>query len=599
MLLLSVPRQEVGGFRPASAAAMSGRPTADELQTARALIARLKAADSSIKKADELLICAAVAYRAGEFGGVPTECARRMGKVISRPSQVTNWATRLAKLEQTSEPSTCSSFLVQPEWIKQRVPAISELTMAAPLLSPGKRHAKRVLEAVSSTPLGSIHRTSAVVEYTLPPPEGESDSAAKRRVDRHRRREEGKLRSLDLSGATEAHAAAEAERQRLARSREHDVSSVLDSVIVRLERQIRREEQANAVQPWRCPAGCTQGQPCGRLSFRLTCIPSRADVQAQQWALWKEQHPIRVFVSEWGNAFVGQKQEGLQRQAEYDRDKEWAAQRASSEISDSELDELQRAFLSMWDGRVAPGVWLKRWLQHGDITTGAHLPEYRGTPLQGTYLWAPTIPMKHPLKCDRFGPDHHPVGPSACARRGCGGCCVCTGLPLPVYLEICILDPPVWSSGMICDRAALEPWARARDKWITVEELKRELHLLHVTSFMSHPKPAYLLGRDPGRADGRVICLPGDVRNHIPAVELEEWAERLRLATVCLEILPGASRECNPDADTKARISAYLALQAQAIEQQADEWECVRVDMLRNDKEVARLMASLVMPSNA
>ena len=68
---------------------------------------------------------------------------------------------------------------------------------------------------------------------------------------------------------------------------------------------------------------------------------------------------------------------------------------------------------------------------------------------------------------------------------------------------------------------------------------------------------------------------------------------------MCLEILPGASRECNPDADTKARISAYLALQAQAIEQQADEWECVRVDMLRNNKEVARLMASLLMPSNA
>ena len=45
------------------------RPTPAELEVARALIARVKAADPSIKRVDKLLVCAAVACRADELGG--------------------------------------------------------------------------------------------------------------------------------------------------------------------------------------------------------------------------------------------------------------------------------------------------------------------------------------------------------------------------------------------------------------------------------------------------------------------------------------------------------------------------------------------------
>ena len=76
------------------------RPTPAELEVARALIARVKAADPSIKRVDELLVCAAVACRADELGGARL-CARAMGKNISRPKQVTDWVARLEKLEQT------------------------------------------------------------------------------------------------------------------------------------------------------------------------------------------------------------------------------------------------------------------------------------------------------------------------------------------------------------------------------------------------------------------------------------------------------------------------------------------------------------------
>ena len=165
------------------------RPTAAELEVARALIAKVKAADSSIKKADELLVCAAVACQAGEFGGVPTVCARIMGKEISRPKQVTDWVARLEKLEQAPEAESSSRLLVQPAWIEQNVPGIRELTVAPMVISPGKSHGTRSIEAKSSTPLGSTRATSTTVDYTLPPAQGERESEGKRCAQRHWSRE--------------------------------------------------------------------------------------------------------------------------------------------------------------------------------------------------------------------------------------------------------------------------------------------------------------------------------------------------------------------------------------------------------------------------
>ena len=126
------------------------RPTPAELEVARALIARVKAADSSIKRVDELLVCAAVACRSGEFGGVPTACARAMVKTISKPKLVTEWVARLEKLEQAPASESDSGLLVQPAWIEQHVPGIRELTVALMVISPGKHHGTRSIDAVSS-----------------------------------------------------------------------------------------------------------------------------------------------------------------------------------------------------------------------------------------------------------------------------------------------------------------------------------------------------------------------------------------------------------------------------------------------------------------
>ena len=116
--------------------------------------------------------------------------------------------------------------------LAQHVPAIQQLDAGPLVLSPDKQHGKRTLSALSSTPGGSMRETSAAVEYTLPPAHGERESASKRRDDRHRRREERKIRSLDLSGASQQqHATAHAARQRTARESEREIAAVLEDCV--------------------------------------------------------------------------------------------------------------------------------------------------------------------------------------------------------------------------------------------------------------------------------------------------------------------------------------------------------------------------------
>ena len=207
------------GFRAGLALAcfMSDRPTPAEREAARALIARIRAADPKIRKADELLVCAAVALRAGEFNCNQTLCARAMKKEITRPSQVTDWVNRLEKLEQ-SMPSTRGGLLVQPEFVEAH--GLSSLTVGPMVLTgtPTKRHAKRMLDADASTPSGSMRTVHSEVAYTSPPPEGESGSAQKRRVERHRQREKAALRSMSFGEAAAEYAAQEAARQRSSRA---------------------------------------------------------------------------------------------------------------------------------------------------------------------------------------------------------------------------------------------------------------------------------------------------------------------------------------------------------------------------------------------
>ena len=111
---------------------------------------------SATPTSDELLVCAALALRAGEFGGVATRAAAAMGKIITRPKQVTDWVKRIEELEQSSGSASTSAvdssgLLVHPQWMSKETPGIQHLEVDPLLLSAGGRQGKRKLTAQTTT----------------------------------------------------------------------------------------------------------------------------------------------------------------------------------------------------------------------------------------------------------------------------------------------------------------------------------------------------------------------------------------------------------------------------------------------------------------
>ena len=87
--------------------------------------------------------------------------------------------------------------------------------------------------------------------------------------DRHRRREEAVLRSFDATAAAE-YRIKRAQQRREEREHAAAISSVVEDLIARLEREAGRK-----MRRWRCPAGCAPGDAsCARLAFRMQCVPS-------------------------------------------------------------------------------------------------------------------------------------------------------------------------------------------------------------------------------------------------------------------------------------------------------------------------------------
>lgn len=145
-----------------------GTPLAQLEASARDAITQLKARKAiRSTKADWRLVAAAQAMRCNQFED-EFDAAAAMGKAISQRREVLHWVDKLNELSREQAPAADSSsnsgessnsagairqdLFVQPAWIEEHTPGISDLSVAPMVISPGKRHGNRVLSAVSTTP---------------------------------------------------------------------------------------------------------------------------------------------------------------------------------------------------------------------------------------------------------------------------------------------------------------------------------------------------------------------------------------------------------------------------------------------------------------
>jgi len=85
--------------------------------------------------------------------------------------------------------------------------------------------------------------------------------------------------------------------------------------------------------------------------------------------------------------------------------------------------------------------------------------------------------------------------------------------------------------------------------------------------------------------DGRVICVAGDVRNHVSSSAPLEWQEQLKTASARLMILEGNSRECSPNAADQAEIDDHLSREAATRKEVDAAWEVTRQEIAELDRQ--------------
>lgn len=143
---------------------------------------------------------------------------RQHGKIEAQRSKDAADAAVLAQQDGNAEAGRRMSkrLKVSERWQEEHAAGIQQLTASTPHASPGGQHATRELRATVATPGGNGAREHVTeVQYSLPPLAGESESAEKRRHDRHRRREQLALERLSVANEKEAAAqTAEAEAER-------------------------------------------------------------------------------------------------------------------------------------------------------------------------------------------------------------------------------------------------------------------------------------------------------------------------------------------------------------------------------------------------
>ena len=356
--------------------------------------------------------------------------------------------------------------------------------------------------------------------------------------------------------------------------------TIIERIELNADREARAQERDHAtgrrLEPWRCPAGCSlDASDCGRVQFRRHCMPSAADVASARRHLWEAANltPLGGFRDNIGRRYSARMQDRL-------RDEEMEALRDETPAfapTDSELAEVQNAFLVWWDGKCTPATWLRRLLHQNEYLDSITSREYRGEsneymPSEDTLAACRYRRCYGCARCwisaDRFGPDFRPVGPAACARRGCSGCCYCRGdKSLPVYLQVCTTYNYYHQEHNYYGRY------QNGGPWLSIPALLR-----YLDGLLSAPRdsavPVYLLCRQAEPVgDGRAICVAGAVRHHLPADKLRSCVNGLRTRRgIWLQILETDTRECIITDDEKANMNQHVSSLASLQFDAEEEW---------------------------
>ena len=102
-----------------------------------------------------------------------------------------------AQREKEANNGSMKRLKVSDDWVAAHAPALRELCANTPAATPEGRHTTRQSSAGVARPGGGAREYNEEVRYSLPHANGEPESAAERRNDRHRRREQLALERLE------------------------------------------------------------------------------------------------------------------------------------------------------------------------------------------------------------------------------------------------------------------------------------------------------------------------------------------------------------------------------------------------------------------
>ena len=154
-----------------------------DLQSTSEAAASLSALDQQAEAAEQLACLAAAAEEAAAVAAEVAACTRTASAAAALPAHdrfVIN-----------------KHLQVRDAWMRHHASSIETLELDPPVLTPTQQHVHRRLVAHGEGPDGEPLVASDRVQYSLAPMEGERDSAAGRRGDRHLHREQEALKRLD------------------------------------------------------------------------------------------------------------------------------------------------------------------------------------------------------------------------------------------------------------------------------------------------------------------------------------------------------------------------------------------------------------------